>query len=94
MLSIINQKDSLGLNVLHLAIQFFCLDAIEYFIEFYSHLINEKDSNGDTPMHFCSNDSLFEILDSMEKLGGDSSIKNNKGISAKQMYKMKKEDRF
>eukprot|EP01080_Neovahlkampfia_damariscottae_P006076 gene6076-10084_t len=89
---VIDHKDSSGSTVLHFAIQYFCLDAIEYFIEFHSHLINEQDENGDTPMHFCLNLSFFEIFDSMEKFGGNLSIKNNKGISVKQLYKNKKDE--
>lgn len=67
---------------LHYAVAQNAFLVIETLLRLDSGVINLQDKEGNTPVHLCKTERMFELL---SKYGADFTIKNNEGITAQDL---------
>lgn len=83
----VNMKNKLGFTPLHVAVQndddegFEAAKVSVWLIENGAD-VNAIDVNGDTSLHYAVMLNRFDLVETLMKRGADSSIQNNKGLSA------------
>ncbi|KAE9048529.1 Myosin-8 [Phytophthora rubi] len=86
----VNMKNKLGFTPLHLAVQndedegFEAAKVCVWLIENGADP-NAIDVNGDTALHYAVELERYDLVETLMKRGADSSIKNLKGLSAKEI---------
>lgn len=85
MKEIVNEKDRDGTTPLTIAVKNGCVDIVQILVKMNAN-VNEIDVDGNTPLHFAIQLNKFEIAQFLCLKGASGNIKNNQGVTPKDLY--------